>query len=239
MRSRVSRILFVVFLLAVGLMLSPRAEACMGCECYIQTPDYTYCGPCDGLPEFDEAIRVSFPEADRAVLYIPGFRASHFTPGHACFTALSPVDGIVGVSEVINFEAASDLPFSEVSFFADDFPAPAVTEMTQGMDTPVKGSGLWHTFVSDITGSVADGVANYFMVEVGLAEGVTPAQFVENLRNEGVFLTGSSDAQGVPDPVHGHVFVTRFGDFPMVVNYPGGVLDPPAGAHERDRFSHH
>ncbi len=229
------RKLLTVSILAAVLLLFPAssAEACMECPCEI----LTFCIRCpfltsDGELRLEklEPIEVSFPSKNRALIKVPGYLTTHLQPNQGCVVAVPPTEGVEKVNAVVNFDSRLGQPFEEVTFdYSSEAGALVAEFMAEYIDI---GTGEpWEALVSEITGSVNDGVPNHFLVDVSIAKGVTPHEFVESLRGEGMFLTAAAH-DGVPHGGEdgGHIFLKRFADFEMIVKYPSVEGSKPAPA---------
>ncbi len=224
------KLLSLSILTAAFLLVPATAEACMECDCGI-----LYCRPCEdlltigGVPvvETQEAIEISFPAKNRAVIKIPGYLTTHLQPNQGCVVAVPPTEGVAKVNAVVNFDSRLGQPFDEVTFdYSADAGALVAEFMADYID--VGGDEPWEALVSVITGSVNDGVPNHFLVDISIEKGVTPYEFVKSLRDEGMFLTAAAH-DGVPHGGDdgGHIFLKRFADFEMIVKYPAFYTPKP------------
>lgn len=191
----------------------PAAEACMvfscsdcceGCEmCYCDSGD-GYCN-CSGYGEalMDRSdVEVVFTTPRTVSVILPTYSTTHLQPATQCVTALSPVSGVQSVDAVVNFDGRTGLPFQEVTFFRSHGPGDAIAKLAAETGAIDRQGEAWYAFQSHITGTVRDGVPNYFVVSLTLEPGVTKQKFLRALRKEGLFLTSSSDASGVPTSHH-------------------------------------
>ena len=224
------KLLTLSILAATFLLVPASAQACMECCGWI------FCRPCweevvspNGAPviETQEAIEISFPAKNRAVIKVPGYWTTHLQPNQGCVVAVPPTEGVEKVNAVVNFDSRLGQPFEEVTFdYSSEAGALVADFMADYIDI---GTGEpWQALVSTITGSVNDGVPNHFLIDVSIAKGVTPHEFVKSLRDEGMFLTAAAH-DGVPHGGDdgGHIFLKRFADFEMIVKYPAFYTPKP------------
>lgn len=194
------------------------ANDCQACELWGGGVTCYNCGAQiqSFVPAFTTEVR--FPRVGQATIKVPSYTTTHLEPTTSCVTALSPMTGVAQVDRVVNHDGRTGLPFDEVSFFSSPGPANAIARLAEKEGLPLDARGEWFPFQSHITGSVRDGVPNYFVIHLTLEPGVTEEQFLRTLTRGGYFLTSSSDANGVPTSDHfsfrrlgaGDIFVHDF-----------------------------
>ncbi|MEM8930878.1 MAG: hypothetical protein AAGE94_06875, partial [Acidobacteriota bacterium] len=201
-----SRSLFGVFL-TLGLfllvptpMLGCMQMDCSGCECGV----CTFYGPtivcdCDEGDDFlvpeGPRTQIKILDANRVHLIVQGYETTQLNPFTSCVTAFPPLGTVASVDSVVNYDGRDDQPFEEVSFYRSEVPDSVIARfaLEEGVTT---NDEPWYSFQSHITGTVEDGVPNYFVVELTLTEGATPQAFVDELKLSGQFLTSGSDEAG-------------------------------------------
>lgn len=208
-------ILASLFAAAAFLAGAPDAQACMTDDCSIcwangcnfceSGPGGTTCSDCEAqiqsfLPAYTTEVR--FPRAGQVTIKVPDYTTTHLEPATSCVTALSPMAGVQSVDRVVNHDGRSGRPFEEVTFFSSPGPANAIAELAKQEGLADDVPGAWFPFQSHITGSVQDGVPNFFVIHLTLEPGVTAEEFLRTLKRGGYFLTSSSDTRGVPTDDH-------------------------------------
>jgi hypothetical protein len=207
-----------VALFAAAFLLQPAsANACMRC------PGFPFCIPLPPTLPTASEIYVTFPSPGQAQLAVYGYETTSLQPGGECVTAVAPLQEIDSVTSVVNYNSLTNQPFTEVDFNPSDVPSRTVTRMAADIGLVFPNGVTWPSFLSSITGTVPDGVPNHFVIDVQLSPGVTPLQFLAALKEQGVFITGSSHS-GIP---HGgdHLHTKRFADFDIIALLPGSFSD--------------
>lgn len=214
MQRSMAPLLAVVAVGAASLLFAPAAEACMTYDCSSCCSGCSSCfcdsgsGYCEcnvtiqGAVVDRSSVEVIFNTPRSVSVVLPTYSTTHLQPATTCVTALSPVSGVASVDAVINFDGRTGLPFEEVSFYRSHGPDGAIAQLAAEQGVIDRPDRPWYAFQSHITGSVRDGVPNYFVVNLTLEPGVTKRRFLKALRQEGLFLTSSSDAEGIPTPHH-------------------------------------
>ena len=219
-------VLFCILISALWLVPAPDARACMECECggiIIDGGRIRYCFPCElegsnrltRAPSVDR-IEVTFPSKDRALIMVPGYVTTHLAVPGECVVGFPGTDEIEKINAVVNFDSTLKIPFDEVTFAVSEASGSALTDFAQN-ELQIGSNGPWQALVSTITGEVPDGIPNHFLIDVAMEPGVTPHELVAALREDGIFITASSQG-GIPDG--GHIFLKRFRDYEMSVIYP-------------------
>jgi hypothetical protein len=167
---------------------------------------------------------VNFLGHRRAQIIVRGYKTTHLQPLTSCVTALSPVEGIERVNSVTNHDSTTGRRFKEVAFFPSERPGQEVALLANEEGMPLGDQESWFGFQSKITGTVADDVANHFVIDVTLKEGVSPEAFVQALRAQGVFATSSSTPDGVPN--RGHHYFRRLASMDVLALYPKRPMPP-------------
>jgi hypothetical protein len=236
--NRWNRFLFLIGLsLAYVLLLGPAAEveACMsndGCSscsepCCRSDGSSTYCG-CDVEQSLaPPPTIVNFLGSRHARITVPGYKTIHLEPATDCVTAMSPVEGIERVNAVTNHNSDTGHRFKEVTFSPAERPGRELALLADEEGLPLGGQGTWFGFKSKITGTVTDGLPNHFVIDVTLKEGVSPEDFIQALKTQGVFATSSSTPDGVPNP--GHHYFRRLTAASMLVLFPQRPEKPERG----------
>lgn len=226
--STIRRLTVLSILVLAVLLAVPSARACMSGQCCWTDGEIIICQPCDaanalpeGFAQIPTQTFVEFNSPTTASVTIQDFTTTALNPLTECVTAIAPIHGIAEVSGVTNYDGRTFSPFDEVTFSASEV-ASEGTGFAAVEDGFATDPQPWHGFVSNITGTVEDGVYNYFVVEVELERGMSPARFLKQLRDEGIFLTGSSTA-GLPDD--GHLHYRRLADTEIFVRYPVPFLN--------------
>lgn len=211
--------LVLSLLLLVALFQPAGARACMeswccwNCHCGggpVGPHCCDLCEPCANSALFDEDVvypgrtLISFAGPSRALVLLQGYSTTRLQPLTSCITALSPVSGIKDVGTIVNYNSVTGRPFAEVSFYPSLVPSIEAPNLAAHIGLLPAPDKLWFGFQSKITGTVRDGVPNHFLIEVILEKGVSHEAFVANLKREGIFLTSSSDANGVPSEDHNY-----------------------------------
>lgn len=161
---------------------------------------------------------VNFLSPRRAQIIVRGYKTTHLQPTTDCVTALSPVEGIERVNSVTNHDSNTGQRFKEVTFFPAARPGQEVAALANEEGLPLGDQETWFGFRSKITGTVADDVANHFVINVTLKPGVSPEAFVQALRAQGVFATSSSTPDGVPN--RGHHYFRRLSSMDVLTLFP-------------------
>lgn len=213
----VGRLFLAATVLAMGLALTLPGSTM---ACMIDPPDCPLCPYFPSTANVSHKTTVEFLSQDHALIIIEEYVTTHIVPGGGCVTGLSPVAGIRSINAIVNFNGVTDEPFDEVSFFSHPNAGYEMAALAAEIGlTPGKGDP-WQGFVADITGTVDDGLPNFFVLDVTLEAGVSPADLVGALMDHGYYLTASSDDNGSPDG--GHTVFRRLGDYEIV------VIPPPA-----------
>ena len=222
-----------LFALLLAIPASP-AAACMtnpcqacwdnGCGCW----NGHACWPCDGgiemlIPSSPDTL-VTFVAPDRVELTFNGYDTVGFHPETSSVVAFPPLDSVASVDSVVNYDSRTRQPFSEVDFLKseDNLSGVAVANLAE-QQSMASESGAWYAFQSHITGTVEDGVPNYFVVELTLAEGVGPLDFIEELKAAGVFLTSGSTEDGIPNH---HPYFRQVAGGAILVDLPDELNKP-------------
>lgn len=232
LRSKLRHLVGLCFLVCFLAIVPTSAEACMTpscdewcdpCACIANQ----FCLPCIG--DSDEVLtvpagpesKVTFLDANRVQLTVQGYDTTQLEPETTCVVSLPPLDSVASVDSVVNYDGRTDAPFSEVEFYYSEGRAGiAVAEMAleEGLTSD---RAPWVTFQSNITGTVEDGVPNYFVIELTLNEGVDPLTFIDELRVSGFFLTSGSNEVGIPNH---HPFFRQIGSGPILLDMPSSTL---------------
>jgi hypothetical protein len=220
---KTSHCFMLVACLAALALVPSAAEACMSsCECQVECPGLIYCGPCDDIPwEFCgvESVQVQkhktfveFLAADEVRLTLEGYSTTHLDPLNECLTAVPQLESVENLTEVVNHDGRTKLPFEEVTFVPSK-EAGIVAGVLAYEHGEAGDNAPWFGFESRITGVVADGVPNSFTLDLKLKPGVSPTAFLRELRGEGTFVTGATGE-------HPHLFFRAFRNTDIFVEYP-------------------
>ncbi|MEM7050744.1 MAG: hypothetical protein AAF604_13845 [Acidobacteriota bacterium] len=190
---------------AIALFAAPSAFACMIIIIIIPTEG--------GTP----TTTVNFVEPGKAQISFKGYETTEVEPNDSCIVALPPVDGLLAVNRVINYDTATGEPLSWVDFRSSKTPGREIADIAEDLGLAADDTN-WHGFLTRVTASVEAGSPNHFVLDVTLDPDVTPWEFVQSLREDGVWATSSSDALGNPTPDHNHFL--RVADTELVVTFP-------------------
>lgn len=188
------------------------AAGCSGCTVSGSSVTCTNCtGGIDYLVPEGPRTEVLFLTDTHVRVKVQGYDTTHFSPRTTCVTAFPPLESVLSVDSVVNYNSLTGRPFEEVEFYAEPGPGQAVALLAEeeGVGSAEQS---WHTYRSNITGTVEDGQPNYFVIELTLREGTDPHDFMRQLEASGSFLTSGSDEQGIPNH---HSFFRQFGAGPM------------------------
>lgn len=224
--------LLIGLCLAVGLLLVASAPmfACMsnngcsicpaGCSC-TSTSSSTTCNCSGGIDYVLEGPRtnVLFLDANEVRVTVQGYDTTQLNPLTNCVTAFPPLGTVASVDSVVNYDGRTGEPFEEVTFYRSEVPSATVGSFAQEEGLAANDEP-WHTFQSLITGTVEDGIPNYFVIDLTLREGVSRLEFLDELKTHGLFLTSGSDEAGTPNH---HPYFRQIGDGPITAGQPFAV----------------
>lgn len=220
----------------VGLFLavSTPVVACMGASCDVcwssgcascttsgNTVNCFDCGQQEMIIPEGPQTDVTFLRGNQVRVKVQGYETTQLEPTTECVTAFPPIESVASVDSIVNYDGSTGLPFTEVEFYASDEPGWAVARLAE-KEGIGPGNTRWHSFRSHITGTVEDGVPNYFVIQLTLKEGTDPLDFIEDLKAAGSFLTSGSNEDGAP--IH-HSFFRQFGFGRIVASQPYRLLD--------------
>lgn len=219
------RFLVLSVLVAAVLMAAPAAHACMGDLCCWTDGREIICFPClqadsdsleaEGFTRVPFQTHVEFTSPTTAQITIEDYATTQLEPTNECITAFSPIQGVEDVAAITNYDGRTLSPFDEVTFSTSEI-ASREAGLAAFEDGFSNTQEPWHGFLSNITGTVSDGVLNYFVIDVELAKGVSPFAFLRSLE-DGTFITGSSTG-GIPDD--GHLHYRQLSDTEIFVKFP-------------------
>ncbi|MEM7050743.1 MAG: hypothetical protein AAF604_13840 [Acidobacteriota bacterium] len=190
---------------AIALFAAPAVFGCMG--------------PVIDPNGFTGTTTVEFDGPNKAKIVFKGYETTEVDPNDSCIVALPPVEGLLAVTRVINYDTASGEPLSWVDFRSAKTPGREIADLAEDLGLAADDTN-WHGYLTRVTASIDAGASNHFVLDVTLDPEVSPWDFVQALRKDGVWATSSSDALGNPTPDHNH-FV-RVAETRLVVVLPPG-----------------
>ncbi|MEM7050745.1 MAG: hypothetical protein AAF604_13850 [Acidobacteriota bacterium] len=199
------RLSLIAAIALLGVVVTTPAFACMQ-SCW------PFC-----INETIPTATIMFPESGKAMISITGYETTDVEPNNSCIVALPPVDGVLAVETVVNYDSTTGQPFDWVDFGAAKIPGRELARLAEDQGL-VPDDTSWHGFLTRVTASIEAGTPNHFILEVTLDPRVSPWDFVQALRSDGIFATSSSDAIGNPTSDHNH-FV-HVSSLELVVIFP-------------------